>query len=352
MGKVTITYNGAVISEAEETAPVTVQYHGSTIATLGAGESRTLSCGGKYMRSDLIIGSKTLSCGGKKMASDLGLAAEADSVEDDIITYTGTMTDQIVLMSNVAYRLLTLTSSGTLTLSKSRKADVWMCNGGNGGILGVSYSGPESSAGGAGGKAKLSSAVLIAASTAVTVLIGSGGRCDEQGGLSSFGEIKTSGQTAGPDGGTGGGHGGNSPYTNKTSGKGDGISKYPFSNQAGAVLRDTGTVVSGMNEPHSAGGGGGKLRDLESSITAPGGNGGTNGSDSDTSNLSGAGGTKGGGQGGGDRSVGKDGSFYGSGAGGGTCYYSKSGVQTNYNGGSGYQGIIYIRIPLDQSIYN
>lgn len=149
MGKVTITYNGAVISEAEETAPVTVQYHGSTIATLGAGESRTLSCGGKYMRSDLIIGSKTLSCGGKRMASDLGLAAEADSVEDDIITYTGTMTDQIVLMSNVAYRLLTLTSSGTLTISNSRKADVWMCNGGNGGTAG-DYAGGTGGGGGGG----------------------------------------------------------------------------------------------------------------------------------------------------------------------------------------------------------
>lgn len=48
----------------------------------------------------------------------------ADKVEDDIITYTGTMTDQIVLMSNVAYRLLTLTSSGTLTFNKARKGDV------------------------------------------------------------------------------------------------------------------------------------------------------------------------------------------------------------------------------------
>lgn len=352
MGKVTITYNGAVISEAEETAPVTVQYHGSTIATLGAGESKTLSCGGKYMRSDLIIGSKTLSCGGKKMASDLGLAAEADSVEDDTITYTGTMTDQIVIMSNVAYRLLTLTSSGTLTLSKSRKADVWMCNGGNGGIRGVSYSGPESSAGGAGGKAKLSSAVLIAASTAVTVLIGSGGGRNSygQGGRSAFGEIQTDGQAAGPDGGTGGGRGGNGSST--IPGKGDGISKYPFSDQMGAVLRDTGTVVSGMNEPHSAGGGGGQLRDMENRRTAPGANGGTNGSDSDTSNLSGAGGTKGGGQGGLSGGNGADGSFYGSGGGGGSYYISKTGKETVGDGGSGYQGIIYIRIPLDQSIYN
>lgn len=349
MGKVTITYNGAVISEAEETAPVTVQYHGSTIATLAAGESKTLNCGGKYMRSDLIIGSKTLSCGAKKMASDIGLAAEADSVEDDIITYTGTMTDQIVLMSNVAYRLLTLTSSGTLTLSKSRKADVWMCGGGNAGIRGVSYSGPPNGAGGAGGKAKFSSAVLIAAGIAVAALIGSGGGRDGQGGQSEFGEIKTDGQAAGPDGGTGGGHGGNG--SNTVPGKGDGISKYPFSDQAGAVLRDTGTAVAGMNEPHSAGGGGGQLRDVEAGRTSPGANGGTNGSDSDTGNLSGAGGTKGGGQGG-VSSAGKNGSFYGSGGGGGAYYCSKSGKETIYDGGWGYQGIIYIRIPLDQSIYN
>ncbi len=350
MGKVTITYNGAVISEAEETAPVTVRYHGSTIATLGAGESRTLSCGGKYMRSDLIIGSKTLSCGGKKMASDIGLAAEADKVEDDTITYTGAMTDQIVLMSNVAYRLLTLTSSGTLTISNSRKADVWMCGGGNAGIIGVSYSGPSNGAGGAGGKAKFSSAVLIAADTAVAALIGSGGGRDGQGGQSAFGEIQTDGQAAGPDGGTGGGHGGNG--TNTVPGKGDGISKYPFSDQAGAVLRDTGTAVAGMNEPHSAGGGGGQLRDMEDRRTAPGANGGTNGSDSDTSNLSGAGGTKGGGQGGLSGGNGADGSFYGSGGGGGSYYISKTGKETVGAGGSGYQGIIYVRIPLDQSIYN
>jgi|GEM_PF-2170161 len=350
MGKVTITYNGAVISEGEETAPVTVQYHGSTIATLGAGESKTLSCGGKYMRSDLIIGSKTLSCGGKRMASDIGLAAEADSVEDDIITYTGTMTDQIVLMSNVAYRLLTLTTSGTLTLSKSRKADVWMCGGGNAGIVGVSYSGPPNSAGGAGGKAKFSSAVSIAAGAAVAALIGSGGGRDGQGGQSAFGEIQTDGQTAGPDGGTGGGRGGNG--SNNIPGKGDGISKYPFSDQAGAVLRDTGTAVAGMNEPHSAGGGGGQFRDMEEKRTAPGANGGTNGSDSDTSDYSGAGGTKGGGQGGLSGGNGTDGSFYGSGGGGGSYYISKAGKETVGSGGSGYQGIIYIRIPLDQSIYN
>lgn len=364
MGKVTITYNGAVISEAEETVPVTVQYHGSTIATLGAGESRTLSCGGKYMRSDLIIGSKTLSCGGKRMASDLGLAAEADSVEDDTITYTGTMTDQIVLMSNVAYRLLTLTSSGTLTLNKSRKVDVWMVAGGNAGAYGEYY-------GGAGGYSDYTQNVTLRANSGISAVVGAGGkriatRPTEMsqdtwfGGRSSLGAIGTKAPSSAGlkarDGGTGGGGGGSS--TLPTAGTGNGWSKYPFENQSGATLRSTGALVSGTNEPHSGGGAGGEVYDREDDSYAKGGDGGTNGGSGGTrkAGTSGAasGGAKGGGNGGSEAGSGSGGSatFYGSGGGAGSYYCSRGGEITRGMGGDGYQGIIYIRIPLDQSIYN
>ena len=325
MGKVTITYNGAVISEAEETAPVTVQYHGSTTATLGAGENKTLSCGGKYMRSDLIIGSKTLSCGGKKMASDIGLAAEADSVEDDIITYTGTMTDQIVIMSNVAYRLLTLTSSGTLTLSKSRKADVWMCNGGNGGTAG-DY------AGGTGGGGGYVYQERMQVSGATVCAIGAGSVSDTAGGTTSFGAKKPTVQSVGKHGASGGGAGGDG----ESAGSGNGTSTIPF-------------FESVNFEPHSAGGGGGDWNDEESDRYRSGGAGGSDGS-SGLASGSGIGGTKGGGAGG--YRTGGNASFYGSGGGGGGAGYRPNGSHGSGSGGSGYQGIIYVRIPLDQSIYN
>lgn len=344
MGKVTITYNGAVISEAEETAPVTVQYHGSTIATLGAGESRTLSCGGKYMRSDLIIGSKTLSCGGKKMASDIGLAAEADSVEDDIITYTGTMTDQIVLMSNVAYRLLTLTSSGTLTLSKSRKADVWMVSGGASG----------NRCGGGGGYTKQISAAVLSGSMAAVV--GSGGTtADISAGKSSFVGAETNIPARNGTGGSGGG-----ASRGDSAGTGDGLSKYPFSDAGGAKLRNTGVIAAGTDKPHCGGGGGGGYNDEdeENKASFGGGNGGSNGNNGVNPRYGetdgGEGGAYGGGTGGiGDYS-GLDGAnaiFYGSGGGGGGRYYL-TGPSFFGSDGSGYQGIIYVRIPLDQSIYN
>lgn len=346
MGKVTITYNGAVISEAEETAPVTVQYHGSTIATLGAGENKTLNCGGKYMRSDLIIGSKTLSCGGKKMASDIGLAAEADSVEDDTITYTGTMTDQIVLMSNVAYRLLTLTSSGTLTLSKSRKADVWMCNGGNGGNGGSASDGT----GGSGGGGGYIHQERMQVSGSVVCTIGTGGGASAAGGTTSFGAKKPAEQSSGPNGASGGGNG----YGEETRGKGNLGSTMPFSGTPNE---------HSFLKYHSAGGGGGGIRrryeyddgwHTNYGIGGAGGSNGSNGIDSG----SGAGGDYGGGEGEAfdSQSQKKDAFWYGSGGGGarvkmdetdnGREYYADS------SGGSGYQGIIYIRIPLDQSIYN
>ena len=53
------------------------------------------------------------------------------------ISYTGNMIDNIVTMGDGRqYRLLTLTSSGTLSIAAEVKADVWLCGGGANGMAG------------------------------------------------------------------------------------------------------------------------------------------------------------------------------------------------------------------------
>ena len=67
-----VTYNGTkIIDSLEVTPPVDVTYNGSTIATLNAGNTKTLQCNGKVMASNIGIGGKTLQCSGKLMASDI-----------------------------------------------------------------------------------------------------------------------------------------------------------------------------------------------------------------------------------------------------------------------------------------
>ena len=278
----------------------------------------------------------------------------ASKVEDDIITYTGTMTDQIVLMSNVAYRLLTLTSSGTLTLSKARKGDVWMVSGG---ANGTQY-------GGGGGYTKQVDGVTLTGSMAAVVGAGSVyATGSSRPGKSTF----LGNTTNAPDiswgvslnGGSGGGG-----YRGNAGGSGDGISKYPFGDAAGAKLKSSGAIVLGTDKPHCGGGGGGGVGDNESDPFYNGGDGGTNGGNggtitNDSSGESGgAGGDYGGGEGGtgvNDNNYihGKAATFYGSGGGGGGYWTNLKGTNNlQGNGGDGYQGIIYVRIPLDQSIYN
>ena len=278
----------------------------------------------------------------------------ASKVEDDIITYTGTMTDQIVLMSNVAYRLLTLTSSGTLTLSKARKGDVWMVSGG---ANGTQY-------GGGGGYTKQVDGVTLTGSMAAVVGAGSVyATGSSRPGKSTF----LGNTTNAPDiswgvslnGGSGGGG-----YRGNAGGSGDGISKYPFGDAAGAKLKSSGAIVLGTDKPHCGGGGGGGVGDNESDRFYNGGAGGTNGGNggtitNDSSGESGgAGGDYGGGEGGtgvNDNNYihGKAATFYGSGGGGGGYWTNSKGTNNSQgNGGDGYQGIIYVRIPLDQSIYN
>lgn len=85
--KVTVTYNGNIIvPEYEDTnTTVPVSYNGNTIANIETGSSKTLNCGGKFMRSNLAIGNKTLLCSGKIMNGDVGIdVISAGTVLGDI----------------------------------------------------------------------------------------------------------------------------------------------------------------------------------------------------------------------------------------------------------------------------
>lgn len=249
------------------------------------------------------------------------------STSNVVVKYTGNMTDEIVTMSDGLYRLLTLTSSGVLTFSSSVRCDVCVVGGGS--------SGDENGEGGAG-------AYMVTASIPSTiggaVVVGAGGvayksygrRRVGAGGETSFKSV-SSGTVEGKNGGTGGG---GNEYLNKF-GTGDGLSKYPFGDTAYFA------------HPHCAGGGGGG----SPNGYWRGGNGGTNGGNGGnpySSDKGGTGGDYGGGTGGywyatsiGWVTSGTAATYYGSGGGG-----SGGDGDGQGPGAAGYQGIIYIRIPL------
>ena len=65
-------------------------------------------------------------------------------------TYTGAYTESEITIDGVAYTVLTITSSGTLTANRAISADVWLCGGGGNGADGNS-SAMVSGGGGGGG---------------------------------------------------------------------------------------------------------------------------------------------------------------------------------------------------------
>ena len=169
-----------------------------------------------------------------------------------LINYTGNMTDEIVTMGDGnQYRLLTLTSSGSLTIEKEVTADVWLCGGGaNGGGASAYY---DDNSGGGGGFVASSVGQKIQTETAIV---------GAAAGASSFGSVTANGGN-GKNGGSGGGE--KAFSTTDASGTGAGVTTYPF--------EDT-SYFSG--KPHCAGGGGGDY--LYNSTKHRGGAGGTNGS--------------------------------------------------------------------------
>lgn len=257
------------------------------------------------------------------------MAATGIDVAALAISYTGVYQDYgVVQMNDGDYRLLAFTSSGTLSIDEPVNIEVCVVGGGANGINGRSYN----SHGGAGAYLKNQ---IIAAFEGGAVVVGAAQ------GVSSIGGVSV-GAVSGKNGGTGAGN----------EGAGDGLSKYPFG--------DT-TYSLWVGKPHCAGGaaGGISVRSGESSWDSYSyGNGGTNGGNGGAYTYrnkygtehapGGSGGLYGGGNGGNaqyGQYSGANATYYGSGAGGGGYYSGEGG-----NGGSGYQGIVYVRIPVDQSI--
>ena len=245
------------------------------------------------------------------------------------ITYTGAHTDYgMVTMSDGArYRLLAFTSSGTLSIEQPVNCEVCVVGGGANGAKAVLSQGGD---GGAGAYLKDQ---VIEAFKGGAVVVGAAQ------GISSIGGVSVA-AVSGKNGGTGAG--------GWIAGTGDGISKYPFEDTGYSLWAD---------KPHCGGGGQGPYEYWTSESSKQGyngGKGGTNGSNGYPASRSqvpdppgGVGGSYGGGAGGGSLTVyGKNATYYGSGAGGG-LFYNDEGI-TLYNGGSGYQGIVYIRIPVIQ----
>ena len=263
----------------------------------------------------------------RRMMAVLGIDVAALS-----ITYTGTHTEYgMVTMSDGArYRLLAFTSSGTLSIQQPVNCEVCVVGGGANGATATNKGG-----GGDGGAGAYLKNQSVYAYNGGSVVVGA------RQGVSSIADVSVN-AVSGKSGGTGAG--------GKTGGIGDGISKYPFG--------DTGYSLW-AGKPHCAGGGHG----ADDSGSNPsqghkGGDGGTNGSNGyqwgnhvAANPRGGVGGSYGGGTGG-DYTTGGNGrnaTYYGSGAGGGRKYLDRDYNVRCYDGGSGYQGIVYIRIPEDQA---
>lgn len=243
-------------------------------------------------------------------------------VANMLIEGSCTFTDYgVVTMSDGnAYRLVAITGSGNIVFSSAVNCEVCVVGGGANGTAGNAL--------GVGGAGAYMKNQVIEAFESGAVVVGAAQ------GVSSIAGVSVA-AVSGENGGTGGGG-----AQINSGGKGDGLSKYPFGDDSYELW---------LGKPHCAGGAGGGYNVDDS--TFGGGNGGSNGANGGNyiprTPYQGAGGLYGGGNGGpsnwnADQS-GVSGSYYGSGAGGGGTYEKSYG-----SGGSGYQGIVYVRIPVNQ----
>ena len=262
------------------------------------------------------------------------------TLRDDIgcpsITYSGTCDDRVVIMDDSYYRLLTLTSSGTLSASVATSCDVWACGGGSGG----------GSGGGAGSRAisfnntSFQNLIIVIGAGGISSNNRRGGATVLSGDVEGTAEAKHS---VSPSDTSSGGTGGGRTSRWNCSGRGDGEPKLPFNS-------------SYFPYPFCDGGGGGGEYDQSDSPTRryAGGAGGTNGGNGSDSTSGGyAGGAGGGhyggaGSSGGSASVPAAGSATGYGSGGGEAGYYVSSGGSSYHGqdGNGYQGVCFIRVPV------
>lgn len=276
----------------------------------------------------------------------------------EAFAYTGDYTVSQVTIDGVLHDLYTLTSSGTLTLSDPANSKFWLCGAGGGGAYGVlradADTDTECGSGGGGGGGYIKSGVCD--EETYVIVIGVGGKSAaqaESGGDTALGSViapggKGASNSNGGDGASGGGAGALSNYSaykRGIAGMGEGESTYPFG------LQSLGA--------HCAGGGaGGDNYYLSGNGGRPseGCDGGTNGSDGDEITASssaggGKGGVKGGGNGGSisgsSTTASTKATFFGSGGGGGVRI-DGSGVSflKGTAGASGYQGVVYIAIPV------
>lgn len=285
------------------------------------------------------------------------------------VSFSGTHTIGDITINGKAYKLLTMTGSGTLTVA-GEGVRYWMCGSGAGGAN-AKYNDSDdtrifSGPGGAGGY--VASGDLASGNYAV--VIGAGGQANNAGNATSIGETTADGAASPVDskrgtyaksikGASGGGSGTSWANANDTDNReayakgsnGSGVSTYPFGESSLMA--------------HSAGGGGGGFAIWSTNSYRTGGAGGTNGGDggnhgikytssSGDTSKGGTGGENGGGNGGTgyNSSDGKKGSngvaasFFGSGGGGGGALLSYGGYNYTGKGGAGYQGVAYVLVPV------
>ena len=264
------------------------------------------------------------------------MAALGSGVDVAAMTIQGscTFTDYgVVAMSDGNnYRLVAITGSGNIVFASVVNCEVCVVGGGANGSNGsVAFD----VGGGAGAYLKNQ---VIEAFEGGAVVVGAAQ------GTSSIGGISVA-AVSGKNGGTGAG--------GKSEGVGDGLSKYPFGDDSYELW---------AGKPHCAGGGAGGMSQrvgADNFDSYSYGNGGSNGSNGSAQTFrakygvehapGGSGGLYGGGNGGNatyGQYNGANAIYYGSGGGGG-AYYSYNDADIG-NGGFGYQGIVYIRIPVIQ----
>lgn len=260
-------------------------------------------------------------------------------VTNIVVNYTGNYSDTIITdATSKQYRLLTFISDGILTLNSYANAEIWYCNGGQDG---------SNYMGGKGADFCPATQILLTKKP-TQIIIGPGNK-----GVTSFENFTPSQMIAGSGAGWGYGDS-NADYTC------GGQSTIPFGDSLNF-------------KPHCAGGGGGGA--VQPSYNNRFGRyngmaGGTDGGAStgntssqiNTGNLKaigGAGGSEGGGKGGSACNYynssfapnyyctdGTDATFYGAGGGGGGLGCTSSGDPRYGANGKGYQGVLYLRLPL------
>lgn len=244
------------------------------------------------------------------------------------ITYSGTCTTKAITVDNTTYVLYTITGSGILTIKGKEKTGVgiWLCGGGD--------TTATQSGGGGGYFAQSTDYVLEDGTYTVTVGAAEGTTTFIKDGVT----LLTANGSTNINGGSGGGGPG---YTDDAGG-------WPGGTGTGQSTRPFDDSTNFTSLP-CAGGGGGSEEAF--SGNSSGGKGGSNGSNGFSSTNSGgssvttaAGGATGGGPGRTSSSSGSgNASYYGSGGGG--RYVASGSSSLKGSNGTGYQGVLFIRIP-------